>query len=148
MEGLKSKRDFYIYMAGLFGGEGCVMISHSKKKEIYRLLISMSNNFPGVIKLAKNLFGGSIHNRSIWSTNKGHGWLWRVSSKKAERMILKIHPYAIIKKEEIELALRFRSLKKGSGGRGIKLSGKEINLRKNMYRKMREIKTLRNRKKA
>src|SRR5271155_455189 len=97
----------YIYMAGLFDGEGSVMIAHTKKVKngphYYHLKICLSNTHWGCMTFLRDNFGGCIN----WVPEyKGKRcWFWTLHSRKAANLLQHLLPYMVIKKREAKIAV-------------------------------------------
>ena len=102
------------YAVGLFDGEGCIHIARRKRRKgrlLYVLFLTMANNKSyKALGLMKKLFGGSIQRVTPKNKRIKPYWFWTISGNKANGMLLKIGSHFIIKKEECDLALKFRDL--------------------------------------
>lgn len=106
------------YCAGLFDGEGCVIVNwktyrskslHRKVgKQRFATYINVSNIDGRVIDKLCSVFGGTPY-RS-WAGRNRAMYQWRVSGKNAERIVRKMYPYLISKKEQAKLFLDFRDV--------------------------------------
>ena len=103
------------YAAGLFDGEGCVTsYFHSGKYAQVAAKVCMTD--PRPLKGLSTTFGGKV--RPIKDIRKAHykpQFEWIVYSKDAKTFFEAILPYAIVKRDQIALALELLSL---IGGRG------------------------------
>jgi len=109
-----------MYFAGFFDGEGSVsVIPHTKYPKSIIVSAQVSQVDPRPLIVLKELFGGSLcqtKNRKP-SGQDGHMiWKWAVTHKDAERFLKAIQPYCIVKKEQIDIALKIRSLVRTRGG--------------------------------
>ena len=94
----------YSYLAGLFDGDGCVFINnhrslpHGSKHE---LTVSIGNNNKDVMDwiICQLRYGHVSKCRTAYN--------WKCTKKKAIDFLTAIYPFSIIKRKEIELALRF-----------------------------------------
>jgi hypothetical protein len=104
------------YFAGLFDGEGTIGINHvvrqrrsrEKKESYYIIYLSIANRNKTALELAKQLFGGSIYSYKRGGSEKAPMHRWSVATRKAALFLQAIQPYAIIKKEHIQVALDSR----------------------------------------
>jgi hypothetical protein len=101
------------YIAGFFDGEGSIGISPPRRTSLYLLHVQISQVDPTVLWLIKERFGGKIirqrrddHQRDIHR--------WSAEARIAERFILAIHPYLVVKRAQADIALSFRTLFTGA----------------------------------
>ena len=104
------------YAAGLFDGEGCILITHYKFLRgrnccRWRMSAFITNTNPRPLILCKQLFGGSVFSKIKSAPEKNHRaqWKWEVHSRAGFNFLKKILKYSIIKKDEIIKALEFGS---------------------------------------
>ncbi len=88
------------YWAGLFDGEGCVMITN-----MGRVQVSVTQKNPEVLQILHKEFGGHIYVKSSKILDPiSH---WKATGKGESLVFLSaIYPYSIIKKKEIEIGIR------------------------------------------
>lgn len=95
------------YIAGLFDGEGCVILYKRIRKPTNRvefsLVVSIGNTHRPTLEWIKNQFGGSIAKRHN-GTNLPV-WEWKASNRSAYDFLWVLLPYCRIKKAQIELAI-------------------------------------------
>lgn len=103
----------YAYAAGLFDGEGYVDIYQATKSKsskncslMLRVIISQKDGL--IMNWLKNNFGGNV---LFSQRNDSYIYRWEIRSKAAEQFLNQIYPFAKIKKEQIELALKFQKTK-------------------------------------
>jgi|GEM_PF-2455692 len=121
-----------IYIAGLFDGEGCIIIGAEKDTPSYFLQVSVNNTNESLILWLKSLFGGYInviHSKSINHKDVHH---WVLLREQAEKFLLLILPYLKIKKPQAELAISFQENK---GGRKGKPVSSDLIVVREMYKK-------------
>ncbi len=97
------------WAAGLFDGEGCVYVARSKHDGMryghhYRISCCISLTHLQTLERFRDLFGGGVHE------NVNHPgrqlWQWVLSGQEPVRAFLNaILPFAMVKREEIELML-------------------------------------------
>lgn len=96
----------YIYLAGLFDGEGCVGCYHVTDRKRPRLYVSIGMTDEATIDWCINLFGfgGKTIRKAQgkWKTL----YRWQVVDKKAEKVLEHILPWLKTKKDTAEQALR------------------------------------------
>lgn len=101
------------WAAGFFDGEGCVDINATNGVcgSIRALLANTS--LAGVERM-QALFGGSI--RTYRRTTGNHVYYtWSVSATRAAAFYTAVLMYAVVKREQIEIALAYQSRRKGRG---------------------------------
>ena len=101
------------YVAGLFDGEGCVLICQENRrgKSTFRLRAVLANNHL-ILSLIQECYGGYLQ----YKPHNNH-LTW--DSKQAADFLLKIHPWTIIKRPQIELALAFSNRIQRSNNRSL-----------------------------
>ena len=93
------------YIAGLFDGEGHVMINVSHGYT--RLRVGIANNDIRVLKLVKRVYGGAVHKHSRQSKRHVLGYQWELANKSSKKFLEDILKFSIIKRERIILGLQF-----------------------------------------
>lgn len=103
------------YLAGLFDGEGSIVIccSSGKKNRIassYWLQVGITNTDRELIDWLYDTFGGHISDNSHSPSYKRQRpcWAWRVTTREAGRFLKSIYPYLRIKKNQAEIAIEFQ----------------------------------------
>ena len=99
------------YFAGLFDGEGSVGIrcnTQGRQYYSYILRIAITNTHQGIIEQLQNKFAGSIYFLKRYSPAHRQAWYWDLYSRSAFDFLKIIYPYSIIKKPQIELAMKFQ----------------------------------------
>src|SRR4029077_15034720 len=93
------------YFAGLVDGDGCIGIEHYKRTNSYniRVTVDMTDSRP-IIELQK-FFGGSIAQVNRKALTRKPTTYWRVSGKLAEKAILILQPFLLVKVEQAVIAL-------------------------------------------
>lgn len=110
------------YWAGLFDGEGYVGLGHNKAKAstfILHVRVVNCNEYP--LTLLVEQFGGSVYNTES-GQRKHRLYCWTAYGNNAATFLSAINTYSIIKKNQIDLALRFlQESYKGVGRGGMPL---------------------------
>lgn len=146
------KKEFIIYAAGLFDGEGYVVINKTLRPKKghspqYLLLmgITMTDLLP--LELLKKNFGGYLFApKKGWNhLSKRPTYRWTMYAQKAVDFLKIIYPYVIIKKPQIKIAIKFQKHKNGIEGRrrtGVsgQLTESILSYRDNLFKKMRSLK--------
>jgi hypothetical protein len=123
-----------VRLAAFMDGEGSIVLGNQKRR-IRNLRLQLCNTDPRLILWAKELFGGSM-SREIKHgkvKNTRNIFRWHVSSKQAELLLKAILPYLILKKEQAEVALAYRTTV-GSVGKRVseETNQKRIDLNKQL----------------
>ncbi len=98
------------YLAGIIDGEGCILIHRSindKGYIGYTLEVGVRNTDGRLIDWLKNNYGGTVKVSSRGNSKHKTCYDWRLFNQKAISLLLLILPYLIVKKEQIEVALKF-----------------------------------------
>lgn len=101
------------YFAGLFDGEGCVSSQIPKRtnRTGSRTVVCqiVMTERAAIAKLAE-VYGGTVVERNMarWNPNAKPAFQWSVCGQIALRFMKAIHPYTIVKREQIELAIRIQ----------------------------------------
>jgi hypothetical protein len=102
------------YAAGLFDGEGYVRIARWEKPGSihirYNVIGGIAVTYLPIIQALRDQFGGSINQNRHDLRNPKHRiqFTWHIASQTAATFFRQIVPYLIIKREEVELALRLQ----------------------------------------
>lgn len=139
-------------LAAYVDGEGTIMIAKTeiktgRKKPQYILTLIVANTDPRLIAWLQGIFGGynaySHSSSSRFSTE--HGVIkrkicfsWRQHEERAAEIIRHIVPYLIMKREQADVALAYREIRK-AGSKGRKLTDVDIEMREEMRQKMRSL---------
>ena len=107
------------YVAGFIDGEGCLRINRPRITKSGKIIqstisISVSNTNYEILAILKEMYGGSLI-----KTNRGPRckdcFIWHIEAKKAERVLIDIKDYLVIKRRQCEILMDFRtSLKNGN----------------------------------
>jgi hypothetical protein len=103
------------YTAGLFDGEGSVIISRrgsrsrqdGQRSIYYHLAISVANTHYGVIAFLERFYGGCINNGKPYRGKPI--WFWTLHSENASQFLDALLPWLIIKKEEAKIGIEFQN---------------------------------------
>jgi hypothetical protein len=102
------------YVAGLFDGEGYIRITKWKKPGSthirYALFGGIGMTHRPIIEALHQQYGGSTNeNRhDLRSPRNRIQFTWVVSSQKAAAFLRIIHPFSIVKRDEIDIALELQ----------------------------------------
>lgn len=98
------------YAAGFFDGEGHIRIQRHSKRGSFMLQISAVQATLTPLPLFAELFGGTVHKRIMQYRGTPRAqYTWQASSKSAEMALRAMLPYLLVKLDEAQLALEFRS---------------------------------------
>ncbi len=98
-----------VYLAGIFDGEGCVLICKRNPRRGRSLqyyiecCVNMQDGAP--IRLLCDIFKGIYHIRQ--KSGNSPAAEWRVTNKQAVTFAKEILPYTIVKSPQLEVALEF-----------------------------------------
>jgi len=109
----KHNKNMISYWAGLFDGEGCVMISkgrNDRANPCYVLRVSLHNTNKYIIYLLRFYFGYGCVSFALRSkeAKRRDIYSWGVANRQAYEFLKLIEPYVIIKKAEVAIALKFQ----------------------------------------
>jgi hypothetical protein len=114
------------YAAGLFDGEGCVLIvkwySKKNKRSYHRLDVSLGQKDPRPVVWMRQHFGGRIAHPPSTSWKGNTFCTWIINNKAAGEFIALIRPYLILKGEQADVALAFRATVAAKTG-NIRITG-------------------------
>jgi len=105
------------YVAGFFDGEGYVTIGpQSRDQQHYYMRAGITNTCRRPLELCQEIWGGSV----VESRDRGSRLLayrWYLHGAKAFKFLSDIEPYLLVKLEQVSIAAKFESLKRGYGSR-------------------------------
>jgi LAGLIDADG-like domain len=129
------------YLAGLFDGEGCVVIMRTNfpgGRVGYCVRVSVSNTYKPVLQEVREEFGGSLSGRRPdGNRNKLTLWTWRASGRDSIVFLRRVYPYLHVKREQALLAFEFQE---HADRTGRKLSAEVIALRDTLVERMKSLK--------
>lgn len=142
-------RDDYIYVAGLFDGEGCAMIQYRALRLAHRPVARIKMTSKETITWLRDTFGGNISFEPS-RANQSAAWRWELSGDSALRFYAEILPFLRTKRPQALVMSVYAELPKAR--RGAKLPAwvvgqrdafrdmiQELNQRKNSKFKRREV---------
>jgi len=132
------------YYAGLFDGEGTVRIVKVARKEpTYSVWVSINMCDAIMLKELFYVFGGSFYHYDSKNSKHRDLYSWIITTKKAYNFLKEIYPYAVIKKEQIRLALELQEnifACKGNRKYGTPHKRETIRYRERMRKRMKKMK--------
>ncbi|MDE2232846.1 MAG: hypothetical protein KGJ90_01825 [Patescibacteria group bacterium] len=119
------------YLAGLFDGEGCVVVQCRQRedKRHYSLQVSLSLVNKNVVELFRSAFGGGIYFVPRRQPHRQDIWHWKIGCKAGYEALRAIFPWLIIKRQQVRLAQEFQALIRPQNNRGVALLEEEIQQR-------------------
>lgn len=111
------KETFKAWVAGLMDGEGCItFICNPRTKRPHAPNVSITNTHRGCLKLIDSAWsGGKTFSRQ---DVKGRKRCWRLQFtgwENIERFLSDILPYLVIKRQQAEILLRIRNVRRDRG---------------------------------
>ena len=96
------------YLAGIFDGEGSVYIWTRRNRGYrdYGIRLYVVNTNRTLIDWLQATFGGLVYSRQSAKWKERHEWL--IDRKNADSLMSAMLPYMIIKRPQMEVAIRFR----------------------------------------
>lgn len=128
------------YAAGFFDGEGHIRIQSHSRRGSYMLSVSAVQATPYPLDMFRELFGGTIKKRLIrYREEQKALFTWQASSKQAENALRQMMPYLIAKKDEVEVALKFRATFRPQYGERSKMAPEVEAAREEMMRLLQRM---------
>lgn len=113
------------YFAGLFDGEGCVMVIRSVGSggvKGHRIVITVSNTNAAPIDALANAWGGWVLNHKARNPKHSDYKEWSLRGRAAVPFLTAIRPHCLIKGPQIDLALRAIATVKRGRGRAVPMA--------------------------
>lgn len=84
----------YSYLAGLFDGEGSVMLMKTRSSDVFKApVLSMTSTTYEFLSLCKDTFGGSIRRQKVYKAHYKPSWVWVCRYDRALNAIEKMLPF-------------------------------------------------------
>ena len=97
------------YIAGIIDGEGYICgvrhITRKTKLVHYDVVVGIQMTTDLPLMLVQNIFGGNLTKRQP-KGNRKVIYRWEVLNSNAKALLLAINPYILVKKGQVEIALR------------------------------------------
>ncbi len=108
------------YFAGIFDGEGTVtlaktQISSPKQRLTYQVRVQVVSTDEWLCQQLRFSFGGTVMPHRVTEGNHKPAFRWLATRMVAKRFMLGILPFTHLKRQRIELALKFLAHKTGGG---------------------------------
>lgn len=96
------------YAAGFIDGEGTITFSKQKLDGVYNLAVSACNVHRAPIDFLEKIFGGKVYEcKPRPNKEKRTYFVWKVTCRQAEKALIELLPYLIVKREQAQLALNY-----------------------------------------
>lgn len=113
-----SKTTDWAWLAGVFDGEGCVVINRQRvgsrkdlKTDSFRLYVQITMGCRKTLERCQTITGfGSIHNHTPTKKKSNPAFCWMTNGREAEAILKQIAKYAVTKRPEIDEALLFSKI--------------------------------------
>ena len=112
------------YVTGLLDGEGLITINkivkhytwknQPDKKSIhiqYKLHVRIGNTHYGMLEWLLEHIGGVIYGHGV-TGNRKPSWIWHLESVRAKPFLQLVQPHVIVKREQVDLALKFLDIQR------------------------------------
>lgn len=131
------------YVAGLFDGEGSVYITLHRSKWCRRkqrmdLCCSLNLTNRRTIDYLASIFPSTIVVEPSRRSNRRTTYRWRLYSKRACDFLREIYPYMVLKKNQADVAFKFRDIQEKQ--RGKELTEEMWNQYLDFYNQLKELK--------
>ncbi len=108
------------YFAGIFDGEGTVtlaktQISSPKQRLTYQVRVQVVSTDEWLCQSLRFSFGGTVISHRVTEGNHKPAWRWLGTRLVAKKFMLAILPYSKLKRQRMDLALKFLSHKTAGG---------------------------------
>lgn len=101
------------YAAGVVDGEGCISAYSLRGCRHVAVQVTVANTDPRMLNWLQRRWPGYIHCRPVSAGARNANkalWTWALQAKKAERFLIDIRDFLVIKQEQADLALEIRRL--------------------------------------
>lgn len=131
------------YLAGFFDGEGHIRIQKHSSRGSYMLSISCVQATPYPLDMYVEEFGGVVKVRDyLYRGIIKRKYEWRTSSMSAQKALEKMMPFLVAKKDEAEVAIKFRNTFRPQYGDRSKMSEDIILSRQAMMYDLQEMRKI------
>jgi hypothetical protein len=126
----------HAWAAGVIDGEGCITVKKNGPYYSMQVIVAQSGYEPSpMIEELTRLYGGN--SRQAKPKNRTPVWHWQVVGANAEKVLKHVSPYLIQKRDQAEVALRFRTT---LGAPGVRVPDAHKRNSELAYRELRELK--------
>lgn len=118
------------YMAGIFDGEGCIIIAKAlrKARPSYYLVCQIHITDEYIVNLFHSCFGGIVLKQKKKEPHHKTMWAWRCVSRIAQAFLETILPHLRLKGSEAEEGIKLQKLV-SSHRRGTKMTNEQATAR-------------------
>lgn len=102
------------YLAGFIDGEGSIQIARGHWQHMtrgYTLHLAAKQTDPRPLQMLADRFGGRVIRVVPTQPRRLAHYRWGIVARQAEVAIRALEPYLIVKRDQANLALRFRALR-------------------------------------
>lgn len=132
------------YAAGIFDGEGSVVIRSMKKKgedvaRYHNVSVSVTSTDTILTDWLSATFGGRVaaNHKENAARNYKDAWKWQLLSQQAENFLRAVHPYLKIKVRQADVAFRLR--KTTGAGRATPVTDELFSHRESLKAEMKAL---------
>lgn len=133
----------HAYAAGLFDGEGSVMImpglNTEKWKTHPRLYVSLSQVETHCLSWLQGKYGGKVRLKNQPEPQRRAAFEWYLCGKNAINFLSFIRPYLILKAPQADLAFEFRKTVQPKGGIRTPVAPEMVSRREDLRLKMKAL---------
>ena len=106
------------YFAGIMDGEGCININLNRKRNEYRLRLSVTNTSIELMEWLKHNIGGYYYHRKKQKPSYKEKYEWCIYASNIQKhVVLMLKNKLVIKPKQLDIALKFLSTIKYTGGK-------------------------------
>lgn len=128
-------REFLIWAAGFFEGDGSVQITKNKKFLKYNLQINITNTQIEPLNIIQNIYGGRVRIHGKETDEHKESYRWVATQKIAEKFLDDISPFILYRHKQVKIGLDFIKNKTC----GYSLTSEELLRRERLYLQMKEL---------
>lgn len=101
------------YAAGLFDGEGSIIIDKPRRGKGHALMVQLGMREPAAVAWLQERWPGSLrpYAHRLKERDVFTFWHWRRSTSSAAAFLYDILPYLLVKREQAQIAIEFQSHK-------------------------------------
>ncbi|KKN34944.1 hypothetical protein LCGC14_0788850 [marine sediment metagenome] len=136
----------YAYLAGLIDGEGCIQIKRQKDSAksfgfYFRLEVQITSTNEKLIAYLISNHDGYIYKQKSANPKHKTALHWRVGSTTAKKLLEKVFPYLIIKREQAQVAYKFQQIldDNPTSGKREAMTKDMLSQRSVLYKKVRGL---------
>ena len=123
------RNDSVVYTAGLFDGEGSVLLERHHKNEFRSPAVAVTSTSPEITDFLKSTYGGSISKKKDLNPNHSPTFVWKLVHNKAITFMETVLPYLKITEKRNRCQHIIQNYKKTTPRNG-KYDSKMLSLKK------------------